>query len=154
MLQGKNNPNPFCALGMNKDKNDTYLIAWLKSDFLLLLNNGQEIDETLVNRMMSVLTSGKCTNHSLCYRPFEKYESFVNDTNLVFGVTKSYEKFDFWNLNMLLLKNNWHFIIGLKYNAKGFSSDIENLLGIYGIKRNAEPLMKYNFGEENLCRDI
>jgi len=127
MLQGK---NPICVLGMNKDKNDNYLLTWLQPDLLISLNNGRKIDEILVNRMMSVLTSGKCTNQSLCYRPFEKYESFVNDTNLVFGVTKRDEKFNVFNVNKLILKSNWHFIVGLKYNAKGFSSNIESLLVI------------------------
>jgi len=139
---------------MNKDKNSSYLLAWPHSDLLNLLNKGREIDKILVNRVMSVLTSGKCTNHSLCYRPFEKYESFINDTNLVFGVTKGNEKFNFWNVNRLILKNNWHFIVAIIIDAKGLSSDIINLVGIYGIKLTRSVIVAYNFGKENLCTDL
>ena len=104
--------------------------------------------------MMSVLTSGKCTNHSLCYRPFEKYESFINDTNLVFGVTNNNAKFDFRNVNKLILKNNWHFIVGIPDVMVGFGGNSLNLLGIYGIKLASKVIMEYNFGRENLCRDL
>ena len=89
------------VLGRNDKKSDSYLPIWPEYDLLRLVNNGGKIDETLVNRIMSVLTSGKCTNHSLCYRPFEKHQSFVNNTNLVFGATKN-DKFDSWNLKISL----------------------------------------------------
>ena len=148
----KDNFPPIIVLAMNKDKNDSYMLAWPKTDLLKLLNNGEKIDETLVNRIMSVLTSGKCTNHSLCYRPFEKYESFVNDTNLVFGVTNSDQNFDFFNVNKLILKNNWHFIVAV--NKKTLNPDMQNLMGIYGITRSYEFASEYKFGGENLCRDL
>ena len=141
------------VLGKNKDNNNNYLLAWPKSDLLRLLNFRRKIDEILVNRIISVLTSGKCTNHSLCYKPFEEYESFVNYANLIFGVTKN-EKFDFWNVNRLILKNNWHFIVGLASNKIEIVTEVFNLMGIYGIKQYSELVAAYNFGEENLCRDL
>jgi len=141
------------VLGMNKDKNDRYMLGWSESYLLSKLNIGKNIDETLVNRIMSVLTCGKCMNHSLCYRPFEKYERFVNDRNIVFGVTKN-AKFDFWNVNRIIFKNNWHFIVGLASNGKDFDQDIANLMGIYGIKRSNGLVAAYDFGGENLCTDL
>jgi len=152
-IQERGTSNSVYVLGRNKDQSDSYLLDWPQSDLLNLLNKGKKIDETLVNRIMSVLTSGKCTNHSVCYRPFEKYESFVNDTNLVFGVTKN-EKFDFGNVNRLILQNNWHFIVALEFTGKKFVQDLVNLMGIYGINRYGEIVKSYNFGGENLCKDL
>ena len=80
-----------------------------------------------------------------CYRPFEKYESIVNDTNLAFEVTKN-ENFYFWNVNRLILKNNWHFIVAIN-NFGDLVPDIVNLVGIYGIKRGIPAISAYNFAE-------
>ena len=149
----KRMPFPLYVLGMNKDKNESYMLGWPEPNLLNLLNNGGEIDKTLVNRIMSVLTSGKCTNYSLCYRPFEKYKSLVNDTNLVFGITKN-EKFDFWNVTRLIIKYNWHFIVGLAPDKKILIKEIEKLIGIYGVKHNNKVMSIFNFSGENLCRDL
>ena len=87
--------------------------------------------------MVSVLTSGKCTDYSQCYRPFDKYESFVNKTNMVFGITDN-AGFNFLKLNSLILKNNWNFIVALINNDKKIARGLANLMETYGIKQSSD----------------
>ena len=71
---------------------------------------------------------------TLCATDPLKNTKVLSNTNLVFGVTKN-AKFDDWNVNRLILKNNWHFILGLENNKKEIVMEIENLMGAYGIKQ-------------------
>jgi len=57
-------------------------------------------------------------------------------------------------VNRLILKNNWHFIVGLVAYGTLLNPDIEKLMEIYGTKYNRAVIYQYNFGGENLCRDL
>jgi len=77
------------------------LLAWPKSDLIKSLNSGRNVDQTLANQMMSVVTNGKCRKYPDCYRPIEHYEVFIKEKFLIFGVAHN-SIFDFLDLEKLI----------------------------------------------------
>ena len=144
------------VLGMNKDNKGSYMLDWQNLELLKILNIGgtniNKFEETLLNRMVSVLTNGKCTNYTQCYRPFEILKNVVNNKDMVFGITNNVE-FDFLKLKNMILKNNWNFIVSLININDNINGNFTKLMEIYGIEKSIGDV-EYNLGAENLCKDL
>ena len=129
------------------------VLAWPKSNLIFALNLGRKVDQTLANQMVTVLTSGKCLKYTDCYNPIEQYKRFIKEKFRVFGISHN-SKFDFLNLEKLIVKNNWHFIVGGDFWKNKINYRIKSLLKYYRIFLIDDQTTNYSFAEENICQDL
>jgi len=148
---------PVVYMARHKNRSDNNFLVWPQSEFINNLNSRTNIDEKLANRIVDVLTSGSCTNYSKCYRPIEKYKTFINEKNVVFGI--SYKSiFDVTQFESRILQNNWHFISDGGYWKKDADfrslTAINKLFKLYGINIANNKENGLNIVTENICRDL
>jgi len=129
------------------------LLAWPKSDLINALNSGRNVDQTLANQMMIVVTNGKCRKYPDCYKPIELYKVFIKEKFLVFGVSHN-SRFDFFDIENFIMKNTWHFIVGEDFWENKINDNIKLLLELYGISAIPIQTNTFSFDEENICRDF
>jgi len=163
MLQ-KSSSSPVVYLGKHKNQNNSHLLVWQQPDFIKNLNSGKKIDEKLVNKIVKLLTGGKCIRYTKCYRGIEDYEKFISDKDMVFGITpnlkkdiRDIENQILKNVEKYILKNNWHFITDGEFFKSIDGTSIKrfaDFFNIYGITVYFGNAKGFSLFYENICRDL
>ena len=111
------------------------------------------MDEELVNRIVNFMTIGKCVHYSKCYSPIEKYEEFIKEENMIFGISYN-SQFNVMGFIGHITKYNWHVIADGGYWRSNNYKDIpyvNQLFMMYGVQAMGVTERGISLYKENIC---